>query len=55
MNSSVSNLDMLQSDDLTGAAALYGTSGDAFPAPSGGDCSWQRERDPSCRQRRPSE
>jgi hypothetical protein len=55
MNSSVSNLDVLQSDDLTGAAALYGTSGDAFPAPSGGDCSWQRERDPSCRQRRPSE
>ena len=55
MNSSVSNIDTLQSDDLTGAAALYGTSDDAFPLRPGEDCSSQRERDPSCRQRRPAE
>jgi hypothetical protein len=55
MNSSVSNVDTLQTDDLTGAAALYGTTGDVIPQLPGSDCSWQREREPSCRQRRPSE
>jgi hypothetical protein len=53
MNSSVSNLDTLQSDDVTGATALYGTTDEVLPAPD--DCSSQRERDPSCRQRRPAE
>ena len=55
MNSSVSNLDALQSDDVTGAVALYGTSDEAFPAPSGDECSSPREREPSCRHRRPAE
>jgi Matrixin len=55
MNSSVSNIDTLQSDDLTGAAALYGTSHGAMPAAPGGDCSSRRARDAACRQRRPAE
>jgi len=50
MNSSVSNIDTLQADDLVGAAALYGTTPDVAPPPAVDECA-RRAHDPACRAR----